>query len=95
MKFNLDENFPVEIEGDLRQLGYDVETVCSEGLSGATDIRLVQICKAENRILLTLDKGIPILNPQSGVALFRPNTNGREAVVRFVREHLPDRKSVV
>jgi hypothetical protein len=45
------------------------------------------------RILLTLDKGIANLrrypvHHHAGVALFRPDTVGRGAVIAFVRERL-------
>ena len=37
MRFKLDENLPVELVTDLRDLGHDADTVADEGLRGAAD----------------------------------------------------------
>ena len=37
MRFKLDENLPVELVTDLRDLGHDADTVAGEGLRGAAD----------------------------------------------------------
>ena len=61
MKFKLDENIPVELKDDLSELGYDSDSVVSEGLKGADDRIVVRAADHAKRILLTLDKGIPRL----------------------------------
>lgn len=45
-------------------------------------------------MFLTLDKGIANVrmyptDQYTGLILFRPGTSGRQAVVRFVRQHIP------
>src|ERR1017187_4656021 len=40
MRFKLDENLPVELVTDLRDLGHDADTVADEGLRGAADPQL-------------------------------------------------------
>jgi predicted nuclease of predicted toxin-antitoxin system len=93
MRFKLDENLPVELVMDLRDLGHDADTVADEGLRGAVDPTVVDAAFAADRILLTLDKGIANLqrypiHKHAGVVLFRPDTSGRGAVMAFVRERL-------
>ncbi len=58
MKFKVDENLPTEICADLRGLGHDAQTVPDEGLSGSPDESLLKRVQHEERIFLTLDKGI-------------------------------------
>ncbi len=55
MKFKLDENLPVEASAPLVQAGYDVHTTLQENLGGVSDPNLLNICKKESRVLLTLD----------------------------------------
>lgn len=55
MKFKLDENL-----GDLGKLlldsaGYDVMTVAEQQMSGAQDEAIYEVCKSEDRIIVTLD----------------------------------------
>jgi predicted nuclease of predicted toxin-antitoxin system len=93
VNFKLDENLPIELATDLRELGHDADTVMDEKLCGATDPVVVQAARATGRVLLTLDKGIANLrrypiDEHAGVVLFRPDTLGRRAVFEFVRERL-------
>jgi predicted nuclease of predicted toxin-antitoxin system len=93
VKFKLDENLPIELATDLRELGHDADTVHDEGLSGAADPTVMDAAYLAGRILLTLDKGIANLrryptHKHGGVVLFRPDTVGRGAVIAFVRERL-------
>ena len=93
MKFKLDENLPVELVVDLRELGHDADTVADEGLCGAADPEVVDAALSAERILITLDKGIANLQRypsrcHAGVVLFRPDSVGRGAVIAFVRERL-------
>jgi predicted nuclease of predicted toxin-antitoxin system len=93
VKLKLDENLPVELVSDLRDLGHDADTVMDEGLRGAPDPAVLDAAFVTDRILFTLDKGIanvlryPI-HEHAGVVLFRPDTSGRSAVIAFVRERL-------
>lgn len=56
MKIKLDENLGslgIEL---LQQRGHDVMTVRDQGLCGAADDRLFEICADEKRVLITLDR---------------------------------------
>lgn len=95
MRFKIDENLPSELLADLLQLGHEAHTVFDEGLAGGSDPVVLAAAHAEGWVLLTLDKGIASLAyypPErfSGIVLFRPDASGRGAVMRFVRERLPD-----
>jgi len=55
MKFKIDQNLPVECATLLVNAGYDAMTVYDQALSGAPDEKIVAVCKAEERILITAD----------------------------------------
>lgn len=55
MKFKIDQNLPTESAELLADAGFDAATVFSQSLSGAPDDRIVEVCKAEGRILVTAD----------------------------------------
>ena len=93
MRIKLDENLPSELAADARAAGHDADTVLDEDLGGADDEIVVAAAKAERRVLFTLDKGIAnqIRFPRpatAGLVLFRLGSEGRGAVVEFVRSHL-------
>lgn len=95
MNFKTDENLPTELADDLRELGHDADTVLGEGLCGAEDPAVVEVARASDRILFTLDNGIANVrrfpaSEHAGVVLFRPDTSGRRAVLSFVRTRLSE-----
>lgn len=56
MKFKLDENLS-RAAGDLiRAAGHDIVTAVEQGLRGAADERIFEVCKGERRTLITLDR---------------------------------------
>lgn len=55
MKLKLDENLGSRAEALFRTADHDVETVRSEGLSGAPDQTIYEECCTEGRCLVTLD----------------------------------------
>jgi predicted nuclease of predicted toxin-antitoxin system len=55
MKVKLDENLGVSVANLFIHAEIDVETVRSEGLSGANDQQIISVCKLEQRCLVTLD----------------------------------------
>jgi predicted nuclease of predicted toxin-antitoxin system len=95
VKFKLDENLPAEVADDLRSVGHDAETVHTEGLTGASDPVVAAAARAEQRVLLTMDKGLADVRAyppgqHAGIVLLRLRTAGRTATREFLREHLAD-----
>jgi predicted nuclease of predicted toxin-antitoxin system len=94
MRFKLDENLPLEIGDAFRNAGHEIDSVQSEGLTGATDFKIREQVQIENQILLIMDKGIADIRPfppsqYPGIVLFRPASSGRGEVLRFVQGALP------
>jgi predicted nuclease of predicted toxin-antitoxin system len=56
MKCKLDENLGDLGRDLLTASGHDVSTVAMQGLSGSADDTLYQACRAEDRVLITLDR---------------------------------------
>lgn len=55
MLFKIDENLPVEIADMLVESGHDAKTVNEQRMQGAKDPALSEVCKKEQRALITLD----------------------------------------
>lgn len=55
MKFKLDENFGTRTQRLFRTQGHDVMTVRDQQLQGSSDHRLYEVCRAEQRCLVTFD----------------------------------------
>ncbi len=55
MKFKIDENLPIEIAELLIKNGHDAKTVNDQQLKGTKDSALINLCKQENRAMVTLD----------------------------------------
>jgi predicted nuclease of predicted toxin-antitoxin system len=46
MKLKLDENFDARLINVLTAEGHDVDTVLAEGLSGSSDEKIYDVCRA-------------------------------------------------
>jgi len=57
VKFKLDENVDLRIVTLLRSAGHDVETVPNQGLTSAPDVEVINVCRQEERCLVTADRG--------------------------------------
>ena len=55
MKFKIDQNLPIEAADLLTAANHDAMTVYQQSLGGASDQRIVDVCKNEDRILITAD----------------------------------------
>lgn len=77
MKFKLDENFDHRLSALVAEGGHEVDTVQAEGLSGRPDSTIYDACRADGRILVTLDLDFsnPIRfppEPTEGIIVVRP-----------------------
>jgi len=85
VKLKLDENVDVRVITFLCLAGHDVETVASEGLTSAPDVELINVCRQEERCLVTADRGFGNrmrFNPSeyAGIVVIRltPRANFKE-----------------
>jgi hypothetical protein len=56
MKFKLDENVDLRILTRFRSAGYDVATVPEQKMTSAPDNELIEVCRQEERCLVTADR---------------------------------------
>jgi predicted nuclease of predicted toxin-antitoxin system len=83
MKFKIDENLPVEIAATLRDIGHDAMTVGDQGLGGRADAGIAEVCKREERALVTLDLDF------SNVLAYPPVDHFGLVVLRVRRQDKP------
>lgn len=77
MKLKLDENIGRSGVELLQQAGHEVATVAEQGLGGAPDQVLIDLCRQEGRGLVTLD--LDFANPLR----FPPDKSAGIAVIRL------------
>lgn len=85
LRFKLDENIPREAEALLNGSGHDSHSVISEDIAGCLDEELIEVCRREQRILVTLDldfSDIRLYPPttHSGIWILRPLTQSVSAI---------------
>ncbi len=84
MKLKLDENLGKRSAEMLRQAGHDVSTVPEQGMQGAPDDTLIEVCRQQGHCLVTLD--LDFANP----LLFKPSVYHGIAVLRLPSRPTPD-----
>jgi predicted nuclease of predicted toxin-antitoxin system len=89
LKIKLDENLPERLAPELSDLGYDVDTVRSEHLTGQADGQVWQAAQSANRFLITQDldfSDMRLYTPgtHAGLLLVRLAQPGRDALVKRV-----------
>lgn len=93
MNIKLDENLGNQAIELFKEAGHEVVTVSEQNLGGATDDDLIEACRTEGRVLVTLDLDF------SNVLRFPPERYAGIAVLRVphpidldaIREHVRGR----
>ncbi len=94
MQFKIDENLPTEITELLTKASYDAKTVNDQQLQGSKDPVLIEICKSEKRVLVTLDtdfSDIRAYPPEkfSGIIVLRVRLQTKHHVIKVFRNIIP------
>ena len=93
MLFKVDENLHPDVVVLLQQYGHEAVSVRGQGLRGASDHVIANVCKGEGRALLTLDldfSDIRAYPPDQfhGLIVLRIANHGRPYVLRVVERFL-------
>lgn len=94
MKFKIDQNLPIEAADLLTAAGHDAMTVYQQSLGGVPDERIVEVCKHEDRILITADLDLSDIRryPPSqapGYIVLRLPRQGKQAVLDLLVKVIP------
>jgi predicted nuclease of predicted toxin-antitoxin system len=94
MQFKIDENLHSDAADRLRRKGHDAMTVRQQGLRGAADSDIADVCRRENRVIVTLDldfSDVRVYPPQDyhGIIVLRLADQSRTAVVGVLDRILP------
>jgi len=94
MKFKIDQNLPLEFEKMLAANGHDAISVFMQGLNGASDEKIVGICHAEGRALITADLDLSDIRAyppeeSAGYIVFRLKQQTRPNQIALLKELLP------
>ena len=94
MQFKIDENLPIEIAELLTNASYDAKTVNEQQLQGTRDPLLMDVCKSEGRVLVTLDtdfSDIKAYPPQefSGIIVLRVGSQAKQHVIKVFQRIIP------
>ena len=92
LHFKLDENCDPRWREPLEHAGHDVSTAADEGLQGAEDRAIGEVCRTENRCLITADLDFAqILDyppaKYSGLIILRhthPSLAGMQSLIRQI-----------
>lgn len=95
MRVKLDENVTIAAKSLLAGAGYEVDSVSDEGLTGAEDEVLIEVCRREERLLVTFDLGFGDVRAHppgshSGVVLLRLSDQQPPAVLEVIRRLIAD-----
>ena len=90
MRFKVDENLPSSSCDILQEAGHDALSVLDQAMGGDPDPDIASVCRAENRILVTLDTdfGNILAYPpadHSGIIVIRTQDQSKPILLEFVR----------
>ena len=93
MRFKIDENLHDDVAALLANEGHEVHTVHVEGLRGCDDTTLAELCRNEDRILVTLDLDFADIRAyppttQPGIIVLRVGNQSRRHVLNVMTDLL-------
>lgn len=93
LRIKVDEDLPTELTGLLRDAGHDAMSVNDQRLTGSSDQTIWDIIQAENRLLITADKGfvhaqLHAPGTHAGVVLLRLPQESRGAYLALTKKLL-------
>lgn len=93
MDFKLDENLHPDSARLLREHGHDAVTVLEQGLRGCPDIGMADVCRNEERVLVTLDLDFSNIREfppadHAGIIVLRLTNQSRRSVVTAIQRLL-------
>jgi len=93
LSLKTDENLPIDARMHIENRGHEVQTALEEDLGGHPDREVVERCRKEFRILVTLDRGFADIRaypPDShpGIILLRPSRQSVEEILRVLGDAL-------
>jgi predicted nuclease of predicted toxin-antitoxin system len=91
MKFKTDENLPVEVVEILTRHGHDALSVIDQRLAGHPDPDVAQVCRSEQRALVTLDLDFADMrvyppDQYAGLIVLRPRAQTIPAIERLAEQ---------
>ena len=94
MRFKLDENIDVRLAAWIAGRGHDVSTVRAQGISGADDEEIYEICRRERRTLVSLDLDFsnPLRfppMPTEGIVVLRPHRPTIPLIMALLKSVVP------
>lgn len=94
MKFKVDENLHADAAELLRQHGHDALTVYDQGMQGDADTEIATVCRAESRVILTLDLDFSDIRnyppaDYHGIIVLRLEDQSRPSVLAVLSRIIP------
>ena len=93
MKFKIDECLPIEIAGQLKEKGFNADTVNDESLGGSSDEIIQDTVLKEDRFLITADLDFSDMRKfkpgtHSGILILRLNKEGKNYILSYIKHLL-------
>ncbi len=93
MRFKVDENLHDEVAALLNAAGHDARTVRDQGMRGCSDSTLADHCRADDRVVVTLDldfANIRAFPPHAGAGtiVLRVGNQSRRHVLQVIQRVL-------
>lgn len=90
MRIKIDEDIPPVAARWLEERGYESNTVIDQGMGGWKDPDLWEVVQAEERFLITADKGFADIRvhppgTHAGILLLRPDEDGIRPILELLQ----------